>query len=174
MLFNVRVMGTQNRDHKKGSNEDDVINLNEIIGLLLKLVVVFALLVVSLRFPLVWIKFPLSFVVLAFGWRWIFRAKKRRRVSSPRPGAPRQPTVIPAVGVEVTETGGVKTQGHEAVRALIAFDAAGEFGRAKTLIQRLDGEEFSEPVGKELAVVAGNYFPVELEPTENGVRFKLA
>ncbi len=60
------------------------------------------------------------------------------------------------------------------VRLLVAYDAAGEFGKAKTLIQRLDGEEFSESVAKELSALAGNYFPIELETTDTGVRFKLA
>ncbi len=167
-------MGRQDRDKRKDSNQDDVINLNEIFALLAKLVFVFALLVVSLRFPLLWIKFPLSFVILFYGWRWIFRAKKQRNVSATRSRAPREVTVILPGNGGVSGVRTVKAQDHETVRALIAFDAAGEFGKAKTLIQGLNGEEFSEPVGKELAAVAGNYFPIELEPTENGVRFKLA
>ncbi|MDF1740564.1 MAG: hypothetical protein P1U86_15490 [Verrucomicrobiales bacterium] len=167
-------METQNRGKRRDSSQDDVINLNEVIALLAKLVVVFVLLVVSLRFPLVWIKFPLSFVILAFGWRWIFRAKKKQKVSTSRPGVPREVTVMEVGGGGLSGVKTVKAQDHETVRKLIALDAAGEFGKAKTLIQRLDGEEFSGPVGRELATVAGNYFPIELEPTENGVRFKLA
>ncbi|MEC5128605.1 hypothetical protein VSU19_17725 [Verrucomicrobiales bacterium BCK34] len=166
-------MGTENRDKRKDSSGDDVINLNEVFALLAKLMVVFVLLVVSLRFPLVWIKFPLSFVILALGWRWIFRGKKEQKVSAGRSTVSRKVTVMEPSGGGLSGVKTVKAQDHETVRALIALDAAGEFGKAKTLIQRLDGEEFSGPVGKELAVVAGNYFPIELEPTENGVRFKL-
>lgn len=165
-------MGTHDRDYMKDSNKDDVFNLNEIFFLLVKLVVVFVFFVLSLRFPVVWIKFPLAIAVLVFGWRWIFRAKKKKKVSSARSGGSRQPRTVPAGAA--LGAGAAKAQDHFVVKTLIAFDAAGEFGKAKTLIQQLDGEEFSEMVGKELAVVAGNYFPIELEPTENGVRFKLA
>jgi len=154
----------------KDSNEDDVFNLNEILLLLGKLVLVFVVFVLSLRFPVVWIKFPLAFVVLVYGWCWIFRAKKKKPLSSNRSSAS-----VKVKQIEARQIGAEQTVGldQDAVLALIAYDAAGEFGKAKALIQQLNGEEFSEPIGKKLAAVAGNYFPVELEPTENGVRFKL-
>ena len=127
---------------------------------------------VCLRFPILWIKIPLAIAVLVFGWRWIFRAKKKKaKVSSSRP---RKKSVARVGSAAATESGTAKGSGNEVVKSLIALDAAGEFGKVKTLIQQLDGEEFSEEVGKELAVVAGNYFPIELEPTGTGVLFKLA
>ncbi len=78
-----------------------------------------------------------------------------------------------AVEVEVESVESSEDQGREVIQVLIAHDAAGEFGKAKTLIQELDGEEFPQEVGEELAVVVGNYFPIQLEPTESGVRFTL-
>lgn len=160
-------MGIHDHDYMKDSNQDDVFNLNEILLLLVKLVVVFVLFVVSLRFPVVWIKFPLAFVVLVYGWRWIFKAKKDSSSRSSASGSVKQ--------IENRQAGAEPRGGldQEAIRTLIAYDAAGEFGKAKALIQQLNGDEFSEPMGKELAAVAGNYFPIELEPTEKGVRFKL-
>jgi hypothetical protein len=57
----------------------------------------------------------------------------------------------------------------------LGCDAAGEFGKAKTLIQQLDGEVFNEEVAEELRVLAANDFAIELEPSGEGVvRFKLA
>tara|TARA_B110000305_G_C19354000_1_gene595778 strand:- start:693 stop:1172 length:480 start_codon:yes stop_codon:yes gene_type:complete len=158
----------------KDSNKDDVINLNEIFILLAKGLAIFILLMISLRIPVLWIKIPLTFAVLILGWRWMFRAKKKVASSKTSGASQVKRLAASSASVVVDETEKAGAEDGDAVRALVALDAAGEFGKAKSLIQQLNGEEFSESVGKELVVVAANYFPVELEPTENGVRFKLA
>jgi len=168
-------MGIHDRDYMKDSNKDDVVNLNEIFVLLAKLLVVFVLLLVCLRFPVLWIKIPLAIAILVLGWRWMFRAKKKKVRSTRSPKVSRAKSVGSASDSNSAKNGDkAGSDDGEVVRTLIAYDAAGEFGKAKSLIQQLNGEEFPEEVGKELVVVAANYFPVELEPSENGVRFKLA
>lgn len=160
-------MALDDRDYMK-DNSDDVINLNEIIPAGLKLIAVLVLLVLCMRIPPLFVKIPLMLAIMYLGWRWITRpsrlkrnaAKRRRRVA--RKTISSGPTETPA-----TE------ENRNPVKMLIALDAAGEFGKAKTYIQQLDGQEFSPDEGKELAVLAKNYFPVRLEETEKGVRFYL-
>jgi len=164
-------MGIHDRDYRKDSGSQgkvDVINLNEIFCTVGKLVLVFVALILCLRFPLLWIKIPLAVAILYFGWRWIFRASKKTKIRSAADQKGRPPTVTVRSETIQTEID------QDFVQRLVAFDAAGEFGKAKTLIQQLDGHAFPEPVAEELAVLARNYFPIELEPTGDGVRFKLA
>jgi hypothetical protein len=58
-------------------------------------------------------------------------------------------------------------------KKLIALGAADKFGKAKTLIQQLDGKEFPTEVGGALTVLAKNYFPFRLDDTDKGVKFFL-
>jgi hypothetical protein len=172
------------RDSKRKSNvssQDDVIDLNAILIVVAKLVVVLLGMIICLRLPFIWIKLPAAAGVAYLGWRWISGVKKPKPVASPhansfesgRKGAGRQKQQSTIERYEAAFDRAAKPD-QNVVRLLVAYDAAGEFGKVKTLIQRLDGEEFSEPVAKELSVLAGNYFPIELETTETGVRFKLA
>lgn len=59
------------------------------------------------------------------------------------------------------------------MKKLIALDAADKFGKAKTFIQQLDGQEFPTEVGEALAVLAKNHSPFRLDDTEEGVKFFL-
>lgn len=175
-------MGINDWDYmKKDGGKDDVINLRELVIVLLKLAVVFVAVILSFRFPLLWIKIPLVICVLYGGWRWIFKAKKKKTVSSSPPKAPAKPVQAKVVSSRrlnleqlEAEAGNPPKPDQSSIRLLIAYDAAGEFGQAKALIQHFNGKEFTEPVVEEFAVLARNYFPIELEPTESGVRFKLA
>ncbi|MGY8640402.1 MAG: hypothetical protein ACKVJU_04810 [Verrucomicrobiales bacterium] len=175
-------MGINDRDYmKKDEGQGDVINVGELVIVLLKLAVVFVAVILSLRFPLLWIKIPLVIGVLFGGWRWIFNTKKKKTVSSTPPKEPEklvQAKVVSSRRANLeqleAEAGNPPKPDQSSIRLLIAYDAAGEFGQAKALIQHFNGKEFPEPVVEEFAVLARNYFPIELEPTESGVRFKLA
>lgn len=161
---------------KDKTDQEDIINLNDILFKLLKLAVVLFALLLSFRFPVIWIKIPLAVAVLFFGWRWIFKTKKNPRNRIPRSGTSTTGSRKPMSAIERYKAAASQPDApdHNSVQLLIAYDAAGEFGKAKTLIQSLDGRIFSESVAYELAILAGNYFPVELEPAEDGLRFKLA
>ena len=175
-------MGINDRDYMKDSKgKSDAIDLGAILIALAKLVVVFLGMIICLRLPFIWIKLPAAIGVAYLGWRWISGVKKALPAASTDAyisesgsgDAGRQKQQSTIIRYEAA-MGRSARPDQNAVRLLVAYDAAGEFGKVKTLIQRLDGEEFSEPVAKELAVLAGNYFPIELETTESGVRFKLA
>ena len=152
-------MRINDRDDIKDSG-DDIINLTDLIVMALKSEVIFIGLLFCLRFPLIWVKIPLAIGLLFIGWRWIFRAKKSAQQAPPLRSAPANRNTD-------------SRRDRSIIQALIAHDAAGEFGKAKTMIQQLDGKEFPEVEAKELLTIAGNYFPVALEPTANGYRFKL-
>ncbi len=181
-------MGINDRDymkHSKGKSnapgQDDVVDLNVLLIALGKLVVVFVAMIFCLRIlPLIWIKLAAVVVVGYFGWRWISGMKivkpaastdaisSKRKTSSA--GRRRQLSTIKRYEAAVDRSA---KPDQNVVRLLVAYDAAGEFGKAKALIQRLDGEEFTESVAKELAALAKNYFPIKLETTETGVCFQL-
>ena len=183
-------MGIDDRDYmrdpkgrSRGSAQADVIDLNIIPALLGKLAVVFLALLICLRLPFVWFKLAAVIGVAWLGWRWISggtRTKAKPLASSDTPGSTSEPDnarrQTQRSKIELCEAAVARATrpDQNVVRLLVAYDAAGEFGKAKTLIQGLDGEEFAEPVAEELAALAGNYFPIELEPTATGVRFKLA
>ena len=166
------------------SGQDDVINLGEVLIKAAKMAAIFFLLVVSLRFPLIWVKIPLAAAVLFFGWRWMFRGKKKPKSAvistCPRlpdkrfPGEFYNPTRAKLEAYEAAVGQVANPDHHDLIQLLIAYDAAGEFGKAKALILRLNGQEFSTSEGEELRVLAKNYFPIEMVPTEEGVRFTLA
>lgn len=162
-------MGLDDRDYMKQSDEEEVIQLKDIIFGVAKLVLVFIFFIFSLRFPILWIKIPLALAILFLGWRWIVRGwnKGLKNTTSATPSRPSQPRYL--------DTGSQEPNRDEedVIKRLIAHDAAGEFGKAKTLIQSLDGRIFPEAEARELAVIARNYFPVILEETENGYRFGL-
>lgn len=169
--------------NSKPTGQDDVIHLGDLLIKVVKMAVIFFLLIVSLRFPLLWVKIPLLVAVLFFGWRWMFAVKKKPKnatvSTSPRlpdkgfraevynPGRAKLEYYEAAVGQVA------KPDHHDVIQLLSAYDAAGEFGKAKALILRLNGQEFSASEGEELRVLAKNYFPVEMVPTEGGVRFTL-
>ncbi len=165
----------------KDSN-DDVFHLSDILIALGKIVLTMVALMLCMRFPVIWIKIPLMVAVLYFCWRWLFKPAKKKpvqveeslqrpkEIEPPKPSRKkRQPFVVKQDG----RAGQAPKPDSTAVRQLIAYDAAGEFGQAKALIQYLNGKVFPEPDGKEFAVLAGNYFPVKLEPADDGVRFVL-
>ena len=191
IFFNRSLMGIHDRDYMKdgkgksnASGQDHVIRLSEVLIALAKLGVLFVLLILSLRFPLIWIKIPLAMAVLFFGWRWLFRSEKKQGQGTaasidsklPEKSVPAERINPRRSNLEAYEAavGRASKPDHNVVRLLIAYDAAGEFGKAKALIQRMDGQEFSASVGEEFRALAKNYFPIELEPTEAGVRFRLA
>ena len=160
-------MGLDDRDYMK-DDSDDVVNLNEILVAGFKLIAILALLLILLRIPPIWIKLPLMIAVLFVGWRWIARPSRKKPVARKRKAPAREkpvPTRSSAANRPQEELSPVKK--------LIALDAAGEFGKAKTFIQQLDGQEFPTEIGEELAVLAKNYFPVRLDETEEGVKFCL-
>lgn len=163
MLFYIQTMGLDDRDYMKDA-DDDVVNLGALVVTAAKVVVILIACFFWIRFPVLWVKIPVIAAILFLGWRWIFRSKKKR-VPMSRPGKPVLERSQPAL--ESVST-------RDPIRMLIALDAAGEFGKAKTLIQQMDGEELSREDGEELAILARNYFPIELVPTEHGVRFRLA
>lgn len=174
------------KDTKRNSNstgQDDVINLGEVLIKAAKMAVIFFLLIVSLRFPLIWVKIPLVVAVLFFGWRWMFRGKKKPKSAgiSTSPRLPDKcfqaelynPARAKLEYYEAAVGRAAKPDHHDVIQLLGTYDAAGEFGKAKALILRLNGQEFSPSEGEELRVLAKNYFPIELVPTEEGVRFTL-
>ncbi len=175
------------KEPKRNSNstgQDDVIHLGEILIKVVKMAAIFFLLIVSLRFPLLWVKIPLLVAVLFFGWRWLFSVKKKPKNAaiSTSPRLPDRgfqaelynPARAKLEYYEAAVGRAAKPDHQDVIQLLGAYDAAGEFGKAKALILRLNGQEFSPSEGEELRVLAKNYFPIELVPTEEGVRFTLA
>ena len=182
-------MGIYDRDYMKdskgksnASGREDVIALSVVVTMLAKLLVVFVAVFFCLRFlPSIWIKLAASVAVFYFGWRWIAWAKNTKSSASANVISSRRVTGSEGVQKQLSEIKRYEAAvdrsaklDRNAVRLLVAYDAAGEFGKAKTLIQRLDGEEFPESVAEELETLAKNYFPVKLKTTETGVRFELA
>lgn len=164
-LFSSEAMGVNDRDYMKDDGGSGVLNVNTLVKRLIKTGVFLVVLLLCLRIPVLWIKIPLSCAALFFGIRWILKPEVKRvrkvpRTSKKMPASPKQGALSDHSDKSVVEK-------------LISLDAAGEFGQAKSLIQQLDGQEFSKSEGEELAVIAGNYFPVQLEPSAAGVRFML-
>ena len=171
-------MEIKDRDYMRDSEgKGDVVKLSDILIILMKLVVLFVAFILCLRIPSLWIKIPLVIGVFYGGWRWIFGAKTKKTGQSTRSTQSVEDAAVesPEDHQSTIQAGAGHTPKPDlnAVRLLTAFDAAGEYGKAKALIQQLDGKEFPELVGKEFASVAGNYFPIKLKPTKYGVRFFL-
>lgn len=187
LSISVDVMGLNDRDYMSSSRRksrasgDDIIDVKALFSIAAKFIVILIALIFALRFPLLWVKIPLPIAILYFGWRWISKSVEKQRmvqkVETRRPGklaqSPAPTSPLDTIERFEAAADGPPNPDQNAIRLLVAYDAAGEFGRAKALIQHYDGEEFPEAVAEEFAVLAKNYFPVELEPTENGARFKL-
>ncbi|MEM7698808.1 MAG: hypothetical protein AAF236_10425 [Verrucomicrobiota bacterium] len=161
----------QQKPRKSGSDRDEVLNLNDIAVVLLKLVAIFLSLIFLLRFPVLWIKLPLAGMLLFFGWKWIMRTMR----ATP---APRSRMVKDAPIDRPRLATSSSTRRHEEFSSdvcakLVALDAAGDFAGARALVEGLDGQEFPEEEAQEIAQLARNYVEVELEPTDLGARISV-
>ena len=175
-------MGLQDRDYMKSGStgspkpgSDDSIEIKKVAALLGKLFVLFVAIFLSLRFPMVGVKIALVAVTLYLGWLWIFRTG-RKKTKQPEQSGQSANTAECDHSSNTDSAPAIESKqpGREEIRQLIAWDASGEFGKVKSLIQSLDGEVFPDDVAEELALLARNYFPIHLEPEQNGTRFVLA
>ncbi len=165
----------------RDSGKNDVINLNELAVAFLKLIGVGILLLLCVRFcPFVWGKLILAVLVLIFGLRWVFRSVGKGKKPASRRQAPPRAQVNRATPKAQSPASRQRSASvvaadddEDVIQRLIAFDAKGEFGKAKTLIQSLDGKKFSQAEAERLEVLAKNYFPVAIEPTGEDYLFKL-
>lgn len=161
--------------HNSDSGER-VMNLNEIVVIVARVTVLLFLLFIALRMPPVWLKIGGSIAVLALGWRWLLKSTKRTVNLTPFEEGKRaeeRQDYRSAIEYYEKALGGTLKPNPIAVRLLVCYDAAGEVGRAKTMIQQIDGSEFPESVAEELETLAANYFPITMEKTQNGVRLNL-
>ena len=174
-------MGFDDRNSRKESNgtsveEERVVNLNEIIAIIAKLAVLLLLLFLTQRVPVIWIKIAAPIVILLFGWRWLsqsFKTTQPQTAFDRGKLAEARQDYDSAIRHYEEALGGNIKPNQVAVRLLVCYDAAGEVGRTKTMIQQIEGREFPDSVAEELEDLASNYFPVVMEKTANGVRLKL-
>ena len=148
----------------KDSNE--VVQLNDVLYVIVKLLALLLLLFMSLRVPVVWIKIPMAAALVYFAWRWFFRAKKKNEPANSPDRT--ESSSLRKARIERLEAAVSRSSkpGQNVVRLLVAYDAAGEFGQAKKLIKSMDSKEFPEYLAEEFAVLARNYFPL-LERIKN-------
>lgn len=161
----------------KTSEEDEVVvNLNHLAISAGKFLVLLIALALCMRIPLIWLKIPVAVGAIYLGWNWIWRSAKLINSSSPLSKGKKaefRQDYQAAIKFYEKAAGRPPRPGYNSVRLLVAYDKAGEFGRAKALIQHFDGKEFPESEEDELRAVVSNYFPVELQRSLNGVRMKL-
>jgi hypothetical protein len=146
----------------------DVIKLNEILLAGFKQIATLTLLLIFRRIPPIWTKLPLMVSVLLAGLRWITRLY-RKKPAARKQKAPTRQKSVPAH----TSAAARPKEELSPAKKLITLDAADKFGKAKTFIQQLNGQEFSTEVGEALPVLAKNYFPFRLDDTDKGVKFFL-
>lgn len=116
----------------------DVIKLNEILLAGFKQIATLTLLLIFLRIPPIWTKLPLMVSVLLAGLRWITRLY-RKKPAARKQKAPTRQKSVPAH----TSAAARPKKELSPAKRLIALDAADKFGKAKTFIQQLNGQEFS-------------------------------
>jgi len=173
----------------KAPDTEEVINLADVIIILAKVALILGGLFFCLRFPVIWIKLPAMITILSLGLWWLIKPKKlkpEKLKKSPLKALPGDENHYQAgrkaeaaknyeeaIFHYERAVGNPVRPGYQSVRLLAVYHAAGQYGRAKGLIQRLVGGDFPESVADELESLAANYFPVRMERTRNGSRLTL-
>ncbi|MEM0969187.1 MAG: hypothetical protein AAGJ31_07555 [Verrucomicrobiota bacterium] len=146
-------------------------------GAFFRLFVAFFLSLLALRIPgPLFLKLGVALLILSLGWRWISRSHERSsRSNRYRDGLAEESRRNYSAAIEHYQVAMQETSriNHIAVRLLACLHAAGEVGKAKALIEKMDGHEIPDSVAGELEDLVAHYYPAQLQRTPNGHRLKL-
>ncbi|MEM7383415.1 MAG: tetratricopeptide repeat protein [Verrucomicrobiota bacterium] len=170
-------MGINDPDNIRKPETPRLVSAHNVIGFLWKMLVVLLGMILCLRVPgPVILKLGLAALALLLGLLWIGRGFQRQRsgdatesatvrrgrqfenrkdyekaIAQYEEAAKREPRVTSVL-----------------VRLLAAYDAAGEAGKARTLVSQLDGRLFQSSEVAELREIAGKYWMVDFEEARGG------